>query len=240
MVIILRIAATMPGRGSRFAKTAVEGACSRADVTDSMPRAQEVDEVSPGIFVWQAYDSKIKADLFSTALETPAGTYLVDPIPLGSDGLLSLRAQQRVIGIFVTSANHTRAAAEFAKIFAVPIFVHHELRGSPDFLQARWVQDGEVFPQGLTAVAIDGGPAGETALHYNGNGGSMVLGDALINFEPHGFGLLPAKYCLDASLMRRSLGKLLDYAFERMLFAHGTPILSGARARVQQLLTTIP
>ena len=51
-----------------------------------MPRAQEVDEVSPGIFVWQAYDSKVKADLFSTALETQAGTFLVDPIPLGSDG----------------------------------------------------------------------------------------------------------------------------------------------------------
>lgn len=67
----------------------------------------------------------------------------------------------------------------------------------------------------------------------------MVLGDALINFEPHGFGLLPAKYCLDSNLMRRSLGKLLDYAFDRMLFAHGTPILFGAHARVEQLLATI-
>jgi glyoxylase-like metal-dependent hydrolase (beta-lactamase superfamily II) len=64
----------------------------------------------------------------------------------------------------------------------------------------------------------------------------MVVGDALINFEPHGFGLLPAKYCLDPSLMRQSLRKLLDYAFDRMLFAHGTPILSGARARLERLL----
>ncbi|HEX7516576.1 MAG TPA: hypothetical protein VF345_04750 [Chthoniobacterales bacterium] len=203
-----------------------------------MPRAQEVDEVSPGIFVWQAYDSKVKADLFSTALETPAGTYAVDPIPLGSDGLLSLRAHRKAAGIFVTNANHARAAAEFAKIFSIPIYVHDELRGSPDLLQATGVQDGEVFSHGLTAVAIDGGPAGEMALHYDDNGGTMVLGDALINFEPHGFGLLPAKYCLDPNLMRRSLGKLLDYAFDRMLFAHGTPILSGARARVEQFLAT--
>ena len=96
-----------------------------------------------------------------------------------------------------------------------------------------------MFSPGLTAVAIDGGPAGEMALHCEDNGGTMVLGDALINFEPHGFGLLPAKYCLDPNLMRRSLRKLLDYAFERMLFAHGTPILSGARTRVEQLLATI-
>jgi hypothetical protein len=204
-----------------------------------MPRTQEVDEVSPGIFVWQAYDSKVKADLFSTALETQAGTYVVDPIPLGLNGLLSFRAHRKAAGIFVTNANHTRAAAEFAKTFSISIYAHHELRGSPDFPQATGVQDGEVFSQGLTAVAIYGGPAGETALHHNDNGGTMVVGDALINFEPHGFGLLPAKYCLDRSLMRRSLEKLLDYAFDRMLFAHGTPILSGARARVEQLLATI-
>ena len=222
-----------------LAKPALEGLHSRADVSNPMPCAQEVDEVSPGIFVWQVYDSKVKADLFSTALETHAGTYLVDPITLGSDGLLSLRAHRKAAGIFVTNANHARAAAEFAKTFSIPIYVHDELRGSPDFLQATWVQDGEVFSQGLTAVAIEGGPAGEAALHYNDSGGTMVLGDALINFEPHGFGLLPAKYCLDSNLMRRSLGKLLDYAFDRMLFAHGTPILFGAHARVEQLLATI-
>jgi hypothetical protein len=204
-----------------------------------MPRAQEVDEVSPGILVWQAYDSKIRADLFSTALITHAGTYLIDPIPLGRDGLLSLGAQRTAAGVFVTNANHARAAAEFARTFSIPILVHDELRGSPDFPHATGVQDGEMLSQGLTAVTIDGGPAGEMALHHNDNGGTMVLGDALINFEPQGFGLLPAKYCLDATLMRISLGKLLGYTFDRMLFAHGTPILSGAHARLEQLLATI-
>jgi hypothetical protein len=204
-----------------------------------MPPAQEVDEVAPGILVWQTYDSKVKADLFSTALDTPGGICLVDPIPLESDGLASLRARRKAAEIFLTNYNHVRAAAEFANIFSVPIYAHGELRGGPDFPQATWVQDGEVFFNGLTAVAIEGGPAGETALHYGDAGGTMVLGDALINFEPHGFGLLPAKYCMDSHLMRRSLEKLLDYAFERMLFAHGTPILSGGRARVEQLLATI-
>jgi glyoxylase-like metal-dependent hydrolase (beta-lactamase superfamily II) len=204
-----------------------------------MPRAQEIDEVSPGIFVWQVYDSKVKADLFSTALKTQAGIYVVDPIPLGSDSLLSLWTHRKAAGIFVTNANHARAAAEFAKTWSIPIYVYDGLCERPDFLQATWVQDGEVFSDGLTAVAIDGGPAGESALYYDDNGGTMVVGDALINFEPHGFALLPAKYCLDPKLMRRSLRKLLDYTFDRMLFAHGTPILCDARARVEQLLGTI-
>ena len=200
-----------------------------------MPRAQEVDEVSPGILVWQAYDSKSKADLFSTALTTQAGIYVVDPIPLTSDGLRTLRTQPAA-GIFVTNVNHVRAAAEFARTLSLPIFAHGESCGTPDFPQATAVRDGEEFSRGLTAVALDGGPPGEMALHYNENGGTMILGDALINFEPYGFGVLPAKYCQNADLLRQSLTKLLDYAFGRMLFAHGTPILAGARAQLEQLL----
>jgi hypothetical protein len=205
-----------------------------------MPRAQEVDEVAPGIFVWQAYDSKVKADLFSTALETDAGTWVVDPIPLESKALLNFRANHpKTAGILGTNGNHARASADFARTFAVPLYVHAELPGNSDFGQATGVRDGETLSKGLTAIAIDGGPAGEMALHYSSSGGTVIVGDALINFEPHGFGLLPAKYCVDSKLMRRSLEKILNYTFERMLFAHGTPILSDARARLEQLLATI-
>ena len=197
---------------------------------------QSIDEVSPGIFVWQTYDDTVKADLFSTALETASGTYLVDPIPFDEESLLGFAAPRKVGGIWVTNVNHARASAEFANIFSVPVYVHDDLRGHGDFLNATGISGGDGLIEGVTGIAIDGGPKGEMALHYNASGGTMVLGDALINFEPHGFGFLPAKYCRDARLMRRSLGKLLDYAFDRMFFAHGTPILSGARARVEQLL----
>ena len=71
---------------------------------------------------------------------------------------------------------------------------------------------------------------------FPGDGGTMIMGDALINFEPYDFTLLPAKYCSNAKLMRRSLPKLLDYSFDRMLFAHGTPIVSGAWQRLEELL----
>ncbi len=62
------------------------------------------------------------------------------------------------------------------------------------------------------------------------------MGDAVINFGSHGFSFLPAKYCLDHRLMRKSLRKLLDYGVDRMLFAHGTPVLSRARERLRRLL----
>lgn len=200
---------------------------------------QTIDEVFPGIFVWQAYDRTVKADLFSTALATASGTYLVDPIPLDEESLLGFGKQRKVCGICVTNVNHARATADFARTFSVPVYVHDDLRGHGDFANAAVVPEGKGLALGgVTGIAIDGGPQGEIALHYNASGGTMILGDALINFEPHGFGFLPAKYCQNARRMRRSLRKLLDYSFDRMFFAHGTPILSGARARVEQLLAT--
>lgn len=203
-----------------------------------MTHARNLDEVSPGIFVWQKYENSVKAELFSTALSTQTGTYVVDPITLDTNGLLQLGTSLKIAGICVTNCNHARAATEFATTFAVPIYVHNELRRNAEFPNATGLHDGELLAQGLTALTLEGGPAGEMALHCEENGGTMVLGDALINFEPSGFRLLPEKYCMNARLMRRSLRKLLDHPFDRIFFAHGTPILSKARARLEQLLLT--
>jgi len=85
-------------------------------------------------------------------------------------------------------------------------------------------------------IEVEGAVTGEIALYHSSNGGTLIVGDALINFEPYGFTLLPRKYCLSEKQMRSSLHQLLTRPAERMLFAHGTPILSGANARLQQLL----
>jgi hypothetical protein len=200
-----------------------------------MPRAFDIEPVAPGISLWRFYASSIKAELFSTALETNSGTYLVDPIPLAADALVGLAAEAKVVGIIVTNQNHERAAAQFANKFEVPVYVDAAITGLVKMSGIVPMRD-DSFPPGLKAVGIEGGPIGETAIHWAAGDGTMVVGDALINFEPYGFALLPAKYCSNFKLMRRSLLKLLDYPFERMLFAHGMPILSHARERLELLL----
>jgi hypothetical protein len=88
------------------------------------------------------------------------------------------------------------------------------------------------------AIPVEGAAAGEIAIYCEAGKGTMVMGDALINFDPYGFTFLPPKYCSNFKLMRLSLSKLLDYSFERMLFSHGEPILSNARERLETLLKT--
>lgn len=200
-----------------------------------MALASEIEPVFPGISLWRCYDPSVKADLFSTAMETASGTYLIDPIPLAPEGVASLVSYVKVAGIIVTNENHERAAAQFSEKFAVPIYMSAALLSTTQLPSAAPVQDKR-FPPALTAVEIEGGPAGEIAIHSTPTDGTMVVGDALINFEPYGFALLPAKYCSNFKVMRRSLTRLLDYSFDRMLFAHGLPILTHARERLEQLL----
>jgi glyoxylase-like metal-dependent hydrolase (beta-lactamase superfamily II) len=98
------------------------------------------------------------------------------------------------------------------------------------------VSDGQVFAANTSAIEIEGAAAGEMAVHHAQDGGALIVGDALINFEPYGFTFLPSKYCLNAKKMRRSLRRLLDYKFERMLFAHGTPLMYSAQKKLEGLL----
>lgn len=200
-----------------------------------MPVASEIEPVSPEISLWRCYSPSAKADLFSTALQASSGTYLIDPIPLAPRAVANLAGSIKVAGIIVTNENHERAAAQFSQKFSVPIYLSAALIGVAQLPSTAPVQD-KCFPAGLTAIEIEGGPRGEIAIHSAAGSGTIVVGDALINFEPYGFALLPAKYCSNFKVMRRSLSSLLDYSFDRMLFAHGLPILSLARERLEQLL----
>jgi hypothetical protein len=211
-----------------------------------MAIACELVQVAPSLLIWQTYDPALKADLFSTAVTTRNGSFLVDPIPLADAALAQLLNAVSVSGIIVTNSNHLRASADFADRFSVPIFAHPQtfpdqafpgtkVRQSDGLVRWR-VGDGGKICDELTVIGIEGAAAGEIVLHSATNGGTLITGDALINFEPYGFTFLPHKYCSNEKEMRRSLRKLLTRKAERMLFAHGSPILSRAGERLQQLL----
>ena len=201
-----------------------------------MRAVSDFDRIAPHLAVWHGYDPAVKADLYSTCVLTPRGAYLIDPIPLQSETLDELVGSSRVSGIIVTSSNHRRASAQFAEQLSIPVFAHCETFSDKMPSQFRKVADGDEICDGLGLSCIEGASVGEIVLHYAPRGGTLIVGDALINFEPYGFTFLPAKYCSNEKEMRRSLQKLLRYKADRILFAHGWPILSGANERLQALL----
>jgi glyoxylase-like metal-dependent hydrolase (beta-lactamase superfamily II) len=198
--------------------------------------ARELVEITPAVFLWHSYDQAVKADLFSTALVARGATFIVDPIPLHVSQFSQLQQRGRVAGVVTTNTNHQRAAAWYSEQFSAPIFAHRDTfpEAKPDrFVEIR---GGTKINEELEVIELEGAVAGEVALYHAADGGALIIGDALINFEPYGFNFLPRKYCINEKRMRRSLRKLLDFKIKRMLFAHGTPILSGASARLRQLV----
>ena len=185
---------------------------------------------------WHRYAPEVKAELFATALITETGSYLVDPIAIDPERLRTTLAPAPIAGVVVTNENHGRAAVDIAMSFNVPLYAHAAARDAFDLPSANEVSDREEFAPGLTALAIEGAPAGEIAIYAELEGGSLIVGDALINMEAYGFTLLPAKYCSNQKQMRRSLRKLLDYGFERIVFAHGLPVVADAKRRLADLL----
>jgi metallo-beta-lactamase superfamily protein len=200
-----------------------------------MRGASDLDRITPNIVVWHGYDSAVKAELYSTYLITPSGSYLIDPISLRSEALDKLVGSGCVAGIIVTNGNHYRETASFAAAFSAPVFGHGEVFHHKPPRESRII-NGDKICDGLTVIGIGGAAWGEIALHYAPDGETLMVGDALINFRPYGFTFLPGKYCSNEKEMRRSLRRLLDYKAERILFAHGTPILSGASDRLKSLL----
>lgn len=195
----------------------------------------EIHQLDPRLAVWQLYDPKVKAELSSAVIVTDDGTYLVDPVLLPCGSTENLVAE-RPTGIIVTNENHARETAALSKKLGVPVYAHKDAQPALQGLNVIPVAEGNAAVPGLEVIELKGGVRGEIALFDSVAGGTLLVGDALINFGSNGFALLPTKYCENQKQLRKSLRKLLPLEFSRMLFAHGTPILSNAQTRLARLL----
>ena len=193
----------------------------------------EFCHVSAAFAIWYTYDPTAKADLFSTAAAARNELTVVDPIALLAPHRTQLDSLGRVANIIVTNANHLRDTLNFS--YSASIFAPSELNA--ELTHNHPLSDGlQVGP--FRAIKIDGAADGEFALYQPDDAGTLVVGDALINFEPHGFDLLPPKYCNNQKQMIRSLRHLLDLDFNCIFFAHGNPIVTHARERLASLLSS--
>ena len=192
--------------------------------------ADEIQQVSEGLWFWQRFQPSVKVDCSSCAVRVGVGLTLVDPIPLDVGAMEELCALGEIKAIVATNGNHDRAVSELRDRFAVPLFAHPAVGFAID----RGMRDGDKIFDYLEVVEIPGGGPGEIAL-YDPRG-RMIVGDALTNLDPTGLALLPAKYCADEDEMRGSLRKLLRYPIEILTFAHGLPLVSRVRSRLEVLL----
>jgi glyoxylase-like metal-dependent hydrolase (beta-lactamase superfamily II) len=195
----------------------------------------EFARISPSYALWHTYDRKLKAELFSTVLVAGNELTVIDPIALPRPHQRELESLGSVARIVITNANHARDAGAFVQSYSAPIFAPLELRAE---LPLSYSLQDDLAIGALRVIRIEGAADGEFALYHPDDAGTLIVGDALINFDPHGFTLLPRKYCTNQKRMIQSLRKLLDLDFARIFFAHGNPIMIRARERLESLLNS--
>ncbi len=202
--------------------------------------ADDFHDLGHGLFEWSVYDPAVKVELHAHALVVGGELLCIDPIPLRREAREELLAAAGVSGfgsILLTNGNHARAAEEFRRRFRTGVGAHEDAR---EALRADGLEvDGP--PRGMKALALPGFGPGEVAYWHPEDGGTLFVGDALINLPaPYGFSVLPDKYCSDSRVAWASLRTLLEVDFTRMLFAHGTPLVAGARGKLAALLAAAP
>ena len=211
--------------------------------------AEEFHDLGHGLFEWSAYDRTVKVDLHAHALVVANRLEWIDPVALRPEVRAELLEVARLAGgpgatqggdVWLTNGNHARAAGAFRTRGGAgdPMKVRAADEAREALREDGLEVDGPATGGPFEVIPLAGFGPGEVAYFHPENGGTLFVGDALINLPvPFGFSVLPEKYCSEPRAARESLRRLLDVEFTRLLFAHGTPLVAGARAKLAALLT---
>jgi glyoxylase-like metal-dependent hydrolase (beta-lactamase superfamily II) len=194
-----------------------------------MKPVPDFHQITSDLFVWHGYNPECKTDCTSTAVRTPEGFVLIDPVRLEEQAIERMVSDDKVVAVLLTNGNHLRGSLYEKERLDVPIYAPD---GARDIVRAdRVVSDGELLWETLRAIALPGGSPGETAYHAPG---LLVIGDAVTNLD--GLGVLPEKYCANLPLLLNSLRALRPLQFDIACFAHGLPIVGNARQRLAEIV----
>jgi glyoxylase-like metal-dependent hydrolase (beta-lactamase superfamily II) len=216
----------------------------------------DVQEVLPGLWRWTTRHPEWTPEeggedgwdevVASVFYESPSGIVLIDPlVPAGDERARFLRALDRDVeragrapSVLLTIYWHERSAAELAArydgatVWAPARALH---RMSIDVTHA--FEPGDDLPGGL--VAIDSQRGGEVLFWLPGPR-TLVSGDVLLGTPEGGLRLLSGSWLppgVTLEAFSESLRGLLELPVERILPAHGAPILDDAPAALKRALT---
>lgn len=190
---------------------------------------------APGFFGWSRYLPEIKSECHSTVVQDGKFLVLIDPLEISPGDCEAMKQLGEPTAILLTNGNHARGALILKKRFNIPVGsaaeAVKELGFIPDFV----LNDIPRF-HGLEPKPLPGAGAGETAL-YHSKSKTLIFGDAVIHLTSGKPEPLPDKYCSDPAQLKASLRTLANLPVETLVFAHGAPLLKGAAAALQNLMT---
>ncbi|MBC8001331.1 MAG: hypothetical protein H7X97_01970 [Opitutaceae bacterium] len=199
-----------------------------------MQPAVMIEEVLPDVFRWEQYSPAHKVNLTSHAIIREGRIFVFDPIALVAEPMALLAARGSIAAIVLTNDNHERDAASWRDRCDIPIWAADE--ASLPWPGVRRFHRAEQNWEGWKLEWLDGAAGGELAFRWNEQS-LVVCGDAIVNLPDRGLELLPEKYCRNQSQLKQSVRNWVAVPFERLLMAHGLPLMEEASQRVARLVS---
>jgi glyoxylase-like metal-dependent hydrolase (beta-lactamase superfamily II) len=205
-------------------------------------------EILPRIFTWGSTYADRPWDLNGYAITLDGCTVLVDPPAPAADEWPGFDAMKPIAKIILTNRDHVRDAELLQSRFGARL-----VAGADEVAQLapiaidEAVREDDLIAGALRVIHLPGKSVGEIGLYFDPAhhtlsreiGGILLLGDAIIGNPPGALSLIPEPKLDDPSKLKRSLRKLLNYAFDVLLLCDGRPVLSGAKLKVAEFLNTL-
>lgn len=195
-----------------------------------------MQEILPDIFIWSWLSPPHGYNFNGYLIRQPGGNLCIDPADPTPEDLAEI-VRHGVGRILLTNRNHVRDANRIRSRTGARTAIHPADAG---YAQGQGAAVDDALTVGesigpLQVVAVPGKSPGEVALHWPARR-LLIVGDALIGNPPGQLSLLRERVMDDPAQLRASVRALRDLDFDTLLVGDGVPILSGAKAQLDQLV----
>ena len=192
-------------------------------------------QIVPGIHTWSTFSEEKGFGFNGYAVETPAGTVVIDPPPPAPEELAQLDALAPYEAVFVTNRNHSRAAAALAERYGAPVAIHARDAERAEARAGRLVQGGETVGGEIQLVHVPGKSPGELAF-FIPRRRALIVGDVVIGVPPGELSTYPDDKIDDKAALHRSAAKLLELDFDALLLCDGEPLPTGGKEALRRFV----
>jgi hypothetical protein len=200
-----------------------------------------MQEIAPGIFHWVTFHQGIGQPVCSYYVEPAA--VVIDPM-VPEEGLDVFEGHEQPEQALLTTRHHYRGCKDFADRFGLVVKASrpglHEFEGTD--LQVEGFDDGDEVAPGVTAIITDAISPDDTTFAIAHGPGAYAFGDGLVR-PPGGPILVVPDHLMDdppktkERLHEAFRGVLQrDFEFDALLFAHGEPVVGGAREALEEFV----
>jgi glyoxylase-like metal-dependent hydrolase (beta-lactamase superfamily II) len=198
----------------------------------------DLREIEPGLWYWTAPHpawggaTDWPEDVGCVCVTTPATAVLIDPLlPRGEepefwafvDGL------EHPVVVLLTAPWHQRDAQAVAERYRTTVWAHMTAARRLAFPTR-----SDSLPEGVDAFVPDGVDEGQVAFYLR-DYETLVVAELFMG-AGGGLTVCPSPSTQDEAAFFASLRRLLDLPIERVLVAHGEPVVSGGRRRIAEAL----